>query len=112
MRAGVQLTIDAPGLRPNRRMLVRWGAHPVHLVMVSTGQQKDELHVAGLQHGAASSPRRRKGCFKTPVCLDLMVLSGRKKGAVPGARGRENCLRCLRWGLPLGRRSGAVTDPA
>lgn len=88
------------------------GAHPVHLVMVSTGQQKDELRVAGLQHGAAVEQSLSEERFAERQCAGLgndglvQVEKGR------GAGSRSGASRCLRWGLPLGGRVGDGHRPS
>lgn len=46
---------DRPHLRriPTGAHVGHVGAHPVHLIVVGAGEQKYELRVAGLEHGAA-----------------------------------------------------------
>lgn len=80
--------------------------------MVSTGQQKDELRVAGLQHGAAVEQSLSEERFAERQCAGLgndglvQVEKGR------GAGSRSGASRCLRWGLPLGGRVGDGHRPS
>lgn len=66
------------------------GAHPVHLVMVGAGKQKDELRIAGFEHGSSVHQALREERFaerqRAGFGDDRLVQVEKRRGA--GARRR------------------------